>query len=208
MDRSPVSRVRYDRSMRIWLRRSFPAALVVFLSLFASALCDATASDTASPAQSGATPTTVPGGAPTVGSCAQAKYDEWTKAQKPPPNTQQNIAKMIEFSRACSTAINGPDSPVNQMHQDLNDSCDISSDAAKGKSDGSNGPGTLRMPSLCETRVTPSGPARLWRAANNGIWDKNRPTDGRFRDGWLFIYLNPFPACILSKKTLRIPYVG
>jgi hypothetical protein len=83
------------------------------------------------------------------------------------------IAKKDELIAECAK----------QLHLDLGDQCE-----ARGTAGGTTSTRSDAMPSSC--RSTPKGSETdiIWHPIDNSIFDKWRPTDGRFADGRLAVY--------------------
>jgi hypothetical protein len=112
-------------------------------------------------------------GPPAFAACFTPKFTAWIAAQHPPAPYPVMMAKKDELIAECGK----------ELHVDLGDRCEGDGTAA-----GTAPPRSDEMPRAC--RSTPKGSEAdiSWHPINDSIYEKLRPTDGRFESGRVGIY--------------------
>jgi hypothetical protein len=110
---------------------------------------------------------------PGLAACVFPKLTAWIAAQQPPAAYPVMMAKKDALIGECAK----------QLHVDLGDRCEAGGTAA-----GTTSPRSDDMPTSC--RSTPKGSETdiNWHPIGDSIFEKRRPTDGRFADGRLAVY--------------------
>jgi hypothetical protein len=118
-------------------------------------------------------PSTIRPDPPGLAACVFPKLTAWIGSQHPQAPYPAMMAKKDELIAECSK----------QLHVDIAERCDtLGTESAPDQRRSADAPVS------CQSTVPGSDTVIIWHPVHGSIFEKQRPTDGRFADGWLAIY--------------------